>query len=94
MSMSIDRKVVRQRLERIRQMLFADWDPLQIGSNPNLSDEYDSYLPKVMKTIDTGDAERIVDTLVQIEDDLSVGPVEDRTALLPVARRLLELRLP
>ena len=92
--MNMDRKVVRQRIERVRQMLFADWNPLQVGSNPNLSDEYDSYLPRVMKAIDTGDAERIVDTLVQIEDDLGVGPVDDRTTLLPVARRLLELRLP
>lgn len=92
--MSIDRKVVRQRIDRVRQILFADWDPLQVGGNPNLSDEYDSYLPKVMKAIDTGDAERIVDALVQIEDDLGVGPVDDRAALLPIARRLLELRLP
>ncbi|MDR6530098.1 hypothetical protein J2800_000822 [Caulobacter rhizosphaerae] len=92
--MSIDRKVVRQRIERIRQVLFADWDPLQVGSNPNLSDEYDSYLPKVMAAIDTGGAEGIVDTLVQIEDDLGVDPVDDRTALLSIARRLLELRFP
>jgi hypothetical protein len=47
-----------------------------------------------MAAIDTGGAEGTVDTLVQIEDDLGVDPVDDRTALLSIARRLLELRFP
>jgi len=89
--MSIDRKAVRRRIDQVRQVLFTDWDPLGVGGSPNLSDEYDTYLSKVLKAIDAGDAERLVDTLVGIEDDLGVGPVDDRAALLPVARRLLEL---
>ena len=89
--MSVDRKAVRQRIDQVRQVLLADWDPLQVGGNPTLSDEYDSCLAKVMKTLDTGDAEQIVDALLEIEDSLGVGPVADRAALLPVAQRLLAL---
>jgi hypothetical protein len=89
--MSVDRKAVRRRIDQVRKVLLADWDPLQVGSNRMFSDEYDSYLAKVMKALDTGDAGQIVNALVQIEDDLGVGPVDDPAALLPVARRLLAL---
>ncbi|MBO9560885.1 MAG: hypothetical protein J7515_20165 [Caulobacter sp.] len=74
----------------MRQVLLADWDPLHVGSNPMLSDEYDSYLGKVLKTLDAGEAERIVDLLVELEGDLGVGPAR-RESLMPVARRLLDL---
>ena len=89
--MSVDRKAVRQRIDQVRQVLLANWDPLQVGGSPALSDEYDSCLAKIMKALDTGDAERIVDALLEIEDGLGVGPVENRAELLPVARRLLAL---
>jgi hypothetical protein len=89
--MNVDRKAVRQRIDQVRQVLLADWDPLQVGANQMLSDEYDSYLGKIMKSLDSGDPEQIVDALAKIEDDLGVGPVDDRAALLPIAWRLLEL---
>ncbi len=90
--MSVDRSAVRKRIDEVRAVLLADWDPLQVASNRMLSDEYDAYLAKVMRAIDTGEIERIVDVLIEIEGDLGVGPVEDRNALQPAARRLLNLR--
>jgi hypothetical protein len=29
---------------QIRQVFLEDWDPLHVGENPNLSDEYDAYI--------------------------------------------------
>lgn len=86
----MDRKVALRRIDEVRRVLLADWDPLSIGSNPMLSDEYDAYLGKVLKALDTGEAERIVDLLVELENDLGVEPA-DRDSLAPVARHLLEL---
>ena len=35
----------------VRDVLMRHWDPLQIGDNPNLQDEYDSYVPGLMKLL-------------------------------------------
>ncbi|TCS14135.1 hypothetical protein [Caulobacter sp. BK020] len=88
--MNVDRKAALRRIDEIRRVLLADWDPLSVGSNPKLSDEYDFCLGKVLKAIDTGEAGRVVDLLVEMEDYLGVGPT-NRESLAPVARRLLEL---
>ncbi|SFK55551.1 hypothetical protein [Methylocapsa palsarum] len=34
--------------KRIRTILLKDWDPLGVGDNPNLADEYDAYIPSVL----------------------------------------------
>ena len=88
--MTVDRKAALRRIDEVRRVLLADWDPLSVGSNPMLSDEYDSCLGQILKALDTGDVERIVDLLIKTENDLGVGPA-DRERLAPVARRLLEL---
>lgn len=88
--MNVDRKAALGRIDEIRRVLLADWDPLNVGGNPNLSDEYDFCLGKVLKALDTGEAGRIIDLLIKVEEDLGVGPA-DRESLAPVARRLLEL---
>lgn len=89
----MDRKAALRRIDQVRKVLLADWDPLHVGSNPMLSDEYDSYLGKVLRTLDTGEAERIVDLLVELESDLGVEPAH-REGLTPVAQRLLDLPRP
>jgi len=88
--MNVDRKAALRRIDEVRRVLLADWDPLSIGSNPMLSDEYDFCLGKVLKALDTGEAERIVDLLIEMENYLGVGQA-NRESLAPVARRLLEL---
>lgn len=87
---NVDRKAIHRRIDEVRRVLLADWDPLSVGSNPMLSDEYDSYLGKVLKALDTDEPKRVVDLLVALENDLGVGPA-DRESLAPVVRRLLEL---
>lgn len=31
----------------LRQVLLATWDPVGVGDNPNLADEYDGYLSRL-----------------------------------------------
>lgn len=38
-------------IEEIRFVLINDWDPLGIGDNHILSDEYDSYIGSIMKIL-------------------------------------------
>ncbi len=33
----------------IRNILLNDWDPLNIGENPNISDEYDNYIHRFIE---------------------------------------------
>ncbi len=35
----------------IRSVLINDWDPIGIGDNPNLGDEYDGYIGSIMKIL-------------------------------------------
>ena len=38
-------------VSEIRSVLINDWDPLGIGDNPNLSDEYDGYIGSIMRIL-------------------------------------------
>jgi hypothetical protein len=35
----------------VRDILLRDWDPLGIGDNLSLADEYDAYLPDLMRLL-------------------------------------------
>jgi len=37
------------RIQRVRAILLKDWDPLIVGDNPNLSDEYDDIISGVVE---------------------------------------------
>jgi len=64
-----------------RIILLKEWDPLDVNDNPHLVDEYDSYLPeliRLLKADHTG--EEIANYLKEIEDNLGVTlPSERRT---------------
>jgi hypothetical protein len=38
----------RELIDRIRDVLLENWDPIGISNNPNLRDEYDLYIPKIL----------------------------------------------
>jgi hypothetical protein len=40
------------RIQTVRAILLRDWDPLGIGENPNLADEYDDYIPGIIQLLD------------------------------------------
>jgi hypothetical protein len=38
----------RELIDRIRDVLLENWDPIGIGNNPNLRNEYDLYIPRIL----------------------------------------------
>lgn len=41
----------------IREVLLQYWDPLNIGDNPNLADEYDALIPQILQSLRAGSTE-------------------------------------
>ena len=78
--------------ESIRRVLFRDWDPIGVNSNPKLVDEYDSYIAPVYRML-TGS--RSEDDLIRLlfrteHDEIGTG-CQSPEQLRPVARKLLAL---
>lgn len=38
----------QDQTQNIRTILLKDWDPLIVGDNPYLADEYDGYIPEII----------------------------------------------
>jgi hypothetical protein len=54
----------------IRAILLREWDPLSVGDNPHLADEYDSYIPTLYRLLENAPTvERIAAVLERIEKD-------------------------
>jgi hypothetical protein len=59
-------------ISRIRVVFLNDWDPINVGFNPNLADEYDSYIAPLIRLAESDQAlsvERIADFLERCERD-------------------------
>lgn len=55
-------------VSEIRSVLINEWDPVGIGDNSNLSDEYDGYIGSIMKILmQKLSVEEIVSFLKRIE---------------------------
>lgn len=78
--------------ESIRQVLVEDWDPLDIGDEEGLDDEYDAYVTPVYRIFVGSRSENdLIEQLGRIEaDEIGVTPA-DVESLRPVAHKLLSL---
>jgi hypothetical protein len=58
-----------ERLHKaVREVLTRDWDPLGVGDNPSLQDEYDSYVGPVCRfLLSGGEHKAISDYLRQVQ---------------------------
>ena len=76
----------------IRQVLFRDWDPIGVGENPALRDEYDTYIAPVYRILVGSRSEQeIVEFLFRTAHDTIGVRCDSPEQLRPVARRLLEI---
>jgi len=77
-----------ERAKNVRTVLLKEWDPLGVGDNPNLADEYDPYIPGILRLLDNyctvGELER---HLLGIEAKWELTP--DATAS-QAARKIIE----
>ncbi|HYP57752.1 MAG TPA: hypothetical protein VEQ35_05645 [Beijerinckia sp.] len=42
-----------ERTQRVRALLLRNWDPLDVSDNPHLSNEYDRYIPGILRLLDS-----------------------------------------
>ena len=76
----------------IRQVLFKDWDPIGVRSDPTLSDEYDSYIAPVYRILAGSRSEDdLINLLYRMERDEIGTACESPEQLRTVARKLLAL---
>jgi len=53
---------------RVRAILMRDWDPIGIGDQPKLAEEYDAYVPAIVAMIRARQsADALAAQLLQIE---------------------------
>lgn len=76
----------------IRQILFRDWDPIGVNSNPKLSDEYDAYITALYRIL-VGDRSEvdIIQHLAATETAILGRTESPKHRLRHVAMKLLTL---
>ena len=57
---------------QIREVLLRNWDPLSVGRNPHLADEYDDYVASLIALSESSEklsVQRISDALERFEGE-------------------------
>jgi hypothetical protein len=76
------------RVQNIRTILLEDWDPLGVGDNPHLTDEYDAYIPGILRLVDNHcPADQLERYLLDIEEKWELTP---DAAASQAARKILK----
>jgi hypothetical protein len=79
-------------VDRIRRILLKIWDPLNVGDNANLRDEYDSYIPQIVSMIiDQGTVDDLKGLLSEIRTKnicVQPEPKRDEAAAIELSRLL------
>jgi hypothetical protein len=76
----------------IRQVLLRDWNPIGVNNDPELADEYDSYIAPVYRILVGGRSEDdLIELLYRAERDQIGMACESPEQLRPVAQKLLAL---
>jgi hypothetical protein len=77
-----------KRTQSVRTILLEDWDPLIVGDNPHLSDEYDDLIPSIVGLVGNQcTVEQLERYLKDIEERWKSIPVKPTSF---VARRILD----
>lgn len=89
--MSERRDELRDLYRGVQRILFEHWDPIEINSNRNLFDEYDAYIPDILKLAQNGCSEdQMVVMLLEMESLIPSASVA-RLQRRAVAGKILAL---
>ena len=80
-------------VSRIREVLLNDWDPVNISLNPNLADEYDSYIVPLIRLAESEQAlsaQKVASFLERCEKD-EMGLTLERHNRDRAAEKLIEI---
>jgi hypothetical protein len=76
----------------IRQVLLRDWNPIGVNNDPELADEYDSYIAPVYRILVGSRSEHdLIDLLYRAERDQIGTACESPEQLRTVAQTLMAL---
>lgn len=76
----------------IRTVLIKDWDPVGIGKNSNLSDEYDGYIGSIIQILmHAPSIESIISLLKKIENEDMGIENTDTNCLYSIAIKLMKI---
>jgi len=79
-------------LDTVREILFREWDPIGVNCYEQASDEYDSYVPEVLRLLVAGADEHKLASRLSEFQRVSMGmTMVDDELHRRVARRLLTL---
>jgi hypothetical protein len=80
-------------MDSIREVLIKDWDPVRVGDNEKLRDEYDRHIAVVYRLLNDGASEtEIADRLFKIEHDLGML-AKSKDHLAAIVRKLKALNV-
>ena len=83
---------IAERHRKIGTLLFQEWDPIGVGTNPNLADEYSGYIRGVYEVaMKTRSGLAVAERLSHIEKEFMGLPGRAPGQLLPVANKVIDL---
>jgi hypothetical protein len=86
----MDKYFARECKAILKEILLHDWDPIGISEFPEASDEYDSYLGLIFKSIHEGVTEQnLANQLSEIETNQMGLSNRNADDLIPVAIKLI-----
>jgi len=82
----------KELISNVRYILLNDWDPIGIGDNSNLSDEYDGYIGSIIKILEQKPSVESIATFLKNIEKTEMGiDVVDINSLHNVASKLKEI---
>lgn len=97
--MSVDRsqrtarRHAKHLISQVRGVLLDEWDPLCVGDNPNLADEYDCVLGKIFATLQPAPSvAAVAKLLAELEADHFGLPGAQTEPRVQAANSLVRLR--
>ena len=86
-------KRAREIQEAIRRVLVTEWDPCQVKDNPELHDEYDTYIGGVYHILNGSRSEsELAHYLFKSEGEIGTQ-CQSPDQLVPIAKTLLALNV-
>jgi len=72
----------QDRTQRLRDLLFTEWDPLEVNDNPRLHNEYDRYVADILRLLDGHcTAAELARHLARMEvEEMGLAPAPENTA--------------
>ena len=89
--MEIDRRKRKYLVDNIRMILLTNWDPLNVGQNPMLKDEYDRYITEIYHLVSVKSQKNIIENALERIESQELGLECNRQRISTTATRLAAL---